>query len=252
MTEEAAFAPLVDAHCHVDLYPDPQAIIDASESSGIHTLAVTNAPSVFHHTRQLAAGKKFVRASVGLHPELAYTHAGEVDQLTSLLKVTRFVGEIGLDNTERDKEVRQIQRRVFDMILHECASYGDKILTVHSRRASKDVLDAIGTDYPGRVILHWFSGPLRDLSVAVARGFFFSVNPTMIRSTNGQRITTSIPQDRILTETDGPFTMIHKRACEPGDVQEVIDFLAHQWNVDAQDARATVQGNFQRLVDAPA
>lgn len=247
MTDEAAIASLVDAHCHVDLYRDPQAIIDASESSRIYTLAVTNAPSVFRHTQQLVAGKKFVRAAVGLHPELARTHAHEVDQLASLLKVTRFVGEIGLDNTERDKEVRQTQRRVFDMILRQCATYGDKVLTVHSRRASRDVLDAIGTDYPGSVILHWFSGPLRDISVAAARGFYFSVNPAMIRSSNGQRIIASIPQDRLLTETDGPFTTIHERACEPGDVQEVVDFIAHQWDTDVLEMRAKVEDNFRRV-----
>ena len=40
-------AAFVDAHCHIDLYASPQAIIEQAEARRIYTIAVTNAPSVF-------------------------------------------------------------------------------------------------------------------------------------------------------------------------------------------------------------
>ena len=63
---------LVDAHCHIDLYQSPQAIVEQAEAQHIYTIAVTNAPSVFSHNAGLTAGSKYVRPTLGLRPELVH------------------------------------------------------------------------------------------------------------------------------------------------------------------------------------
>jgi len=65
---------LVDAHCHLDLFPDPAALARHVNERRIHTIAVTNAPSVFAHTEHLAAGSAYLHPAIGLHPELVATH----------------------------------------------------------------------------------------------------------------------------------------------------------------------------------
>ena len=55
----------------------------------------------------------FIRAAVGLHPELVRTHGGEVERMSQMLDETRYVGEIGLDYTTPDKEERRRQQEVF-------------------------------------------------------------------------------------------------------------------------------------------
>lgn len=166
----------VDAHCHLDLFPDPVALLRRIDERRVHTIAVTNAPSVFAHTERLALGSRYLRAAAGLHPELVATHGGELDQLWPCLERTRYVGEVGLDYSTNDAALRTRQRAVFDKILERCAALRDKTITVHSRRASSDTIDAIGERYPGKVILHWFTGTRREVERAARLGLYFSIN----------------------------------------------------------------------------
>ena len=77
-TGEKATAQWVDFHCHLDLYPDPQAIATETEQTAVHTLTVTTVPRAWLHEREMFAGLKFVRPALGLHPELAAEYAAEM------------------------------------------------------------------------------------------------------------------------------------------------------------------------------
>lgn len=50
----AITAGLVDFHCHLDLYPDHQAAVQASEDAGVFTLAVTTTPRAWPRNHELA------------------------------------------------------------------------------------------------------------------------------------------------------------------------------------------------------
>lgn len=241
-------ASLIDTHCHIDLYPSPEKVVAEAEAAGIRTIAVTNAPSVFFHTKALAQGLTFVRAAVGLHPELVRTHGGEVEKIAMLLDETRYVGEIGLDYVTPDKQEQRRQQEVFAKILEYCAAYGDKVLTVHTRRSATDAIAAIGDHFPGKVILHWFSGSAKDLRTAIGYGMYFSVNPAMIRSKNGQALIAEMPKDRVLTETDGPFVKVGKEPARPPHVADAVAHLATVWQVSPDEARAVVANNLERAV----
>lgn len=239
---------LVDAHFHLDLSKDSDAILSACEARRVYTIAVTNAPSVFAHTQRLAAPTKYVRAAVGLHPELVATHAHELPDLLRLVEQTRYVGEVGLDYVTADAELRRKQRQVFEAVLDRCAHFGDRVLTVHSRRSAADVIACIGPTFPGTVILHWFSGSKRDLRAGLDAGCYFSVNPAMVRSERGRALLSDIPRDRMLTETDGPFVVVSGRPALPTDVEQVVEALAKLWAVEPNDAAATILANFRRAI----
>jgi len=239
---------LVDTHCHIDLYPSPKTVIAEAESNGIYTVAMTNAPSVSAHTFSLTEGCRFVQAAVGLHPQLVQSHGREIEKFGIFLKDTRFVGEIGLDYTTGDQNEKNLQRDVFARILQQCASCGGKILSVHSRRAATDVIAAIGGDYPGVVILHWFSGSARELERALDFGMYFSVNPSMVRSKKGQSLVAIMPRKRVLTESDGPFTRIEGRPARPSDVSEVVSWLSDSWKVSAEEVGGIISANMESLI----
>jgi TatD DNase family protein len=235
---------LVDAHCHLDLFPNPVALAREINTRRIHTIAVTNAPSVFQHTEYLATGLPYLHPAVGLHPELVATHAQEVDQIWPALKRTRFVGEIGLDYTTSDIDARQRQRQVFTKILERCAEHRDKVITIHSRRATSDTIDTIGERYPGRIILHWFTGTRKELERAVRFGFRFSINPAMIESQKGRDLISAMPADRVLTESDGPFARVGTRTADPMCAPIVLQYLAKLWRVSEDAAARAVLANF--------
>jgi TatD DNase family protein len=237
----------VDAHCHIDLFPHPEAVVSEVERLRIHTIAVTNAPSVFFATARLCEGLNFAHAALGLHPELVASRGHELKAIPELLKQTRYVGEIGLDYTTSDTSVRAKQRAAFAEILNLCSEVGDKILTVHSRRAASDVISAIGDNFRCRVILHWFSGSRKELDRAVSYGFYFSVGPAMMTSGTGKTLVANIPRHKLLTETDGPFVKLAGVAADPTGIPEVLSALASLWRVDYEETAVTVASNFKTL-----
>lgn len=249
-TAEARLAVL-DAHCHVDLFLDPSAVVKEAESLGIRTIAVTNAPSVFTYTRDLTATCRFVRPAIGLHPELVCSHGHELELFWPFLEETRYVGEIGLDYVTTDPEIRARQRHVFSTIVERCAARGDRILTIHSRRAVADVLATVGEAFPGKAILHWFSGSPKQLERAATAGFYFSVNPAMMVSRSGRALTATMPRDRVLTETDGPFVKTVRGPATPPDTAGVITSLASIWGIQPQEARDIISRNLRGLVGSP-
>lgn len=240
----------VDAHCHVDLYDSPQAIVSLVQQRRIHTIAVTNAPFVFEFTLKLAEGNGYLHPAVGLHPELVADHGGQIEQLKQLISRTRFVGEVGLDYVTQDAELRKKQRSVFQQVLNDCAAAKNKVLTIHARRASSDVIDMVGNRFPGTVILHWFSGTQKELHRALDYGFYFSVNQAMFQSKSGCTAIGAIPKERLLTETDGPFTRDRDKAATPETVIKICSLLGEKWSTTPEDVAQLIRENFRVVAGA--
>ncbi|MBL0770030.1 TatD family hydrolase [Sphingopyxis sp. DHUNG17] len=242
---------LVDFHCHLDLYPNLAVAIEACDRRRTATLAVTTTPRAFPHNQELARNSSFVRVALGLHPQLVGERENELDLFRKLLPETRYVGEVGLDAGPRFYRSFEAQVRVFTSVLQLCAAAGDKVLTVHSVRASKQVLDLIETNLPnnkGRVVLHWFTGSLAEVRRGLDLGCFFSVNEAMLRSPRGSRLLAEIPDDRILTETDGPFVERDGESIGPGDVTQVLAAIATLRGLDPKQVQAQVIKNLTFLL----
>lgn len=237
----------VDAHCHIDLYTPPKRIVEQAESNHIYTIAVTNAPSVFAHTEALAAGSKYVRPAIGLHPELVHSHKHELSMFQEYLPRTRYVGEIGLDYSTKDADDKSAQRLVLSKVASWVNDFGGKILTVHSRRASADVISMLA-GIKAKVILHWFSGTNKDLTRAIDCGFYFSVNGAMVQSKAGRLLIDQMPRDRFLTETDGPFTQEGGVAATPKTVKDTVLKIASLWGCSPHNAQTVILQNFKLLL----
>jgi TatD DNase family protein len=240
-------SPLLDTHFHLDLWQQPS-ITASIEERGIYTIAVTNTPSVFHFTQKIASNSKFIRAALGLHPQLAAERQKELAMFKDLLLTTRYVGEIGLDN--RSSSDFTIQRKVFETVISACADAGNKILTIHSRRADSEVIDIIGKQFPGQVILHWFSGSLSVLERAVDAGFYFSINHAMVGSSAGKKLIQAIPMDKLLTESDGPFVEEAGVPCNPLSMPSIVRSLVFTRPdlIDELTARNLIFSNFKKLL----
>lgn len=243
-------ASLVDTHCHVDLFPDPVALVREIERRRVYTIAVTNTPSVFPRLCEIVGESRFVRAALGLHPELAAERHREMAQFPELLPRTRYVGEVGLDYQTTVEAERAMQRRVLTAIIEQCDAAGGKIVTVHSRRAAEDAVSAFGERFRGTYILHWYSGGTRALRRAIANGAYVSFNTAMMRSERGRALVNEVPRGRVLTETDGPFVAVDDVAAEPHHVAIVLEELAELWSTPIDEARRIVYANFATLLKA--
>jgi TatD DNase family protein len=241
---------LVDFHCHLDLYPDPAAVIAETDAAGIYTLAVTTTPRAWLQNLKFTANAKKIRVALGLHPQLVADCAHEIELWEHHLPETRYVGEVGLDAGPRFYRSLDLQKQVFERILTRCADAGGKILSIHSVRSAKTVLDMIETHLPpsrGRVVLHWFTGSKSEACRAVDLGCYFSVNLAMLSNERTTAVVAELPADRLLTETDGPFTHVAGRPAQPRDIGAVIDEMAALRSVHPLNMGDTVLANLGTL-----
>ncbi|PYE30652.1 TatD DNase family protein [Rhizobium sp. PP-WC-1G-195] len=241
----------VDFHCHLDLYPDHAAAVAKAEAARIYTLTVTTTPRAWARNHELTRHTHYVRAALGLHPQLVAERADELSLWERHLPEARYVGEIGLDAGPRFHKSLEAQKQVFQRILVRCAEAGGKILTVHSVRSVPAVLDMIEAHLPterGTVVLHWFTGSKSEARRAAALGCYFSINAEMTRTDRGRDLIASIPRNRILTETDGPFTHIQGRATEPSDAPLAADILATILGLSPDDMAKVVVTNLRSLL----
>lgn len=239
---------MIDLHCHIDLYPDPVAVLDEAEKRGAFVLAVTTTPLAFQGNLDLVAGRRRIRVALGLHPELVAERHDEIDFFVDLLPRTAYVGEVGLDGSPRNRASFGRQEQVFARIVKECARLGGRVLSIHSRRAAARVLDILGSAPAcGVPVLHWFSGTSRELERAVASGCWFSVGPLMLATPAGRRLVSAMPADRVLTETDAPFAQVAGAPLLPWDVVDAEAVLAGLWGITGEETRHRLHQNLLNL-----
>jgi TatD DNase family protein len=219
----------------------------------VATLAVTTTPKAWPRNRELASTSAHVRVALGLHPQLVAERENELPIFERYLSDARYVGEIGLDAGPRFYRSFPTQERVFERILRACAEQGGKILTVHSVRAASKVLNHIESALPqdrGGVVLHWFTGTPAEARRAVALGCYFSINGEMLRSPKHRLMVGSLPLDRLLTETDGPFVERDGQLLRPRDVCDTVAELAEVQSLSVKAMENAILKNLKLLVSA--
>jgi TatD DNase family protein len=240
----------VDFHCHLDLYPDFEEIIAECEQRRVMTLAVTTIPLAFERNLRLTEKLNFVHAALGLHPQVVAERAHELELFERLLPETRFVGEIGLDASPRHYRSFEKQQEIFTRILQLCAQSGDKVLSIHSTRATKHVLNALEYNLHGsdvKPVMHWFTGSFSEMKRGVNLGCYFSINGEMLSSDKHVKTIREIPMDRILTETDGPFVSSGDVPIRPYQVASTIESFADIIGCSKTELRSQILRNAETL-----
>jgi TatD DNase family protein len=222
-------------------------IVNESERLGIITIGMTNLPSHFKMGQPHLKGYKKTRLALGMHPLMAENHLEEFPLFYECFNKTSYIGEVGLDFSREGIETKNQQINSFKKILGAVGNK-PKILSIHSRRAEKEVLQLL-KDYQIRnAIFHWYSGGLKIIDQIVDSGYFLSVNPAMIRSESGKKIIQRIPKEFILTESDGPFVELNRQPARPKDIETVLTHLSTIYNCEISEVNNLIISNFKKLI----
>lgn len=234
-----------DTHAHIDLYKDREECIRFIEKANSYTIAVTNLPELYQKYIKAYEGYNYVKFALGLHPQLVTQYKYQLSLFCELVKDSKYIGEVGLDFSNG---IDQEQIEVFKAIIRSCQLYGRKIISVHSRRAVSQVIDIIDEGYNNKIILHWFTGTIKELERAINLGYYFSINTNMINSTKGKEVVRRIPLDRLLIESDAPFTDTLKQKYNLDFINIVIARTADILNKTEQETRNIYSNNFINLL----
>ncbi|MEG1622877.1 MAG: TatD family hydrolase [Alistipes sp.] len=223
---------IIDTHCHFDMFSQPEEYINSVEERGDITIGMTNLPSHYQLGKNYVAHLKKIRLALGFHPQLVEKNQSELCLFEKLVNTTSYIGEIGLDFSIKGIQSKDIQIKSLRYIL--CLLKGEnKIVSVHSRGAEKELLNLLKEYDTKNVIFHWYSGSSSLIKDIIDCGYYFSINQSMTLSTNGRKILQSIPKNRILTETDAPYN-------DKADIKKALFYL----NLTEQE----IYGNFTSLL----
>lgn len=240
---------MIDFHCHVDLFPDPAALVAEITRRQCYVLAVTTTPLAWDGTNRVVGDAPRVRVALGLHPELVAQRHSEVSKFKELLPLARYVGEIGIDGSVSHRESFELQQHVFRQLLRATADAGGRTMSIHSRAAASAVLDALDEQPDaGTAVLHWFTGTLSEIRRAAALGCWFSVGPAMLRTKKGLRLLEEMPPARVLTESDGPFAQVGGSPIAPWDVGSAVEAIGETWGLGTDGAQRQLHSNLRALL----
>lgn len=249
-----------DSHCHLNykgLVEDQAAVLARARAAGVATmLNIATRESEWDEVLNVATHEDDVWASVGIHPHEADAHPHvDTQKLAARAAHPRVVGigETGLDyyydHSDRDR-----QRSSFRAHIAAARETGLPLI-VHTRDAEGDTA-AILRDEMGKGafsgVIHCFTASDAFARIALDLGFYISISGivTFKNATDLQATAATIPEDRLLIETDAPFLapVPHRgRACEPAYVADTAAFLAQLRAVDVVTLAQSTTRNFHAL-----
>jgi len=219
---------LYDMHCHVDLISDMNKFVCEAKQQSIGIVAVTTTPKAYAKEIELFRNATNIKVALGLHPQLIGDRYKELSIIEKFVSEANYIGEIGLDFNKQYYSSKEKQVEVFENIIRWCSEIGGKVISIHSVKSAQyviDILERYSCTKNNFCILHWFTNTDKQLFRAINLGCYFSVNKKMIIAENGKKCISMLPSNKILIETDAPFTHDCNQSCDLQDglLQTIID-----------------------------
>lgn len=237
---------LIDFHVHLDYYDDPLKILKMYEEKEVYTLFVTNLPELYKEYLFRVRSFKYVRLGLGFNPQLIHKYTFNKSLFSKYINTTKYIGEVGLDFSNQFKEYRNLQIEYFNYVC-QLSSQDHKILSIHSRKAESKVVDILEENNIKFAIFHWYTGNLNTLDKIINNEYYFSVNYSMLKSKKGREILKRIPVDKILIETDGPFSKINNKVILPNNLSYVYKKFEEFYKIENFDV--LIYNNLKQLLN---
>jgi TatD DNase family protein len=247
---------MIDSHTHLDLCEAPNAeLVERAVAAGVKKMLTVGTEGASCRAA-LAAAEAFpqVWAAVGRHPNYAKGFDdADLTELKSLAAHPRCVavGETGLD-FYRDCAPREDQERAFSAQI-ELARELEKPLVIHTRAAEEATLAQLAAEAQGvSVVMHCFSMPER-LEQCLERGYAisFAGNVTYRSADDLAQAARTVPDDRLLVETDAPYLSpqpVRKHRNEPAFVAHTLAFVAELRGTAVDELGAVVERTAARVL----
>lgn len=250
----------IDSHCHLNykgLIEDQDAILERAAAAGvIGMLNISTRESEWNAILETARKSAGIWASIGIHPHEADTHTDmDTAKLVAAAADPKVVaiGETGLDYYY-DHSDRNEQQRCFRAHIAAARVTGLPII-IHTRDAEDDTLSIL-IDEMGKGafsgVIHCFTASQAFADAALDLGLYISLSGIVTFKTaqNLRDTALTVPEDRLLIETDAPFLapIPHRgKTCEPAHVVDTAKCIATVRGVSLEHLADQTRRNFHAL-----
>ena len=249
---------IIDSHCHLEYEPmssNLQEVINrAAENNVKYLLSISTTDQSYEKILKITKSYKNVYGTYGIHPHETKNYidlsSEQIINKTNLSEKTIGIGETGLD-FYYDYSDRTIQKKLF--IAHIKAAQTLNIpLIVHTRSAEKDTYEILKNEKKNKdlkVLIHCFTGSKTFAHKLVDIGCYISASGvvTFKKSKDLADTFLSLPNDRILVETDSPYLSpepVRGKSNEPSHIIHTVNYLANLKGIDSKKFAQTTSSNF--------
>ncbi len=252
---------LVDSHCHLDCIDlekfdnDFDKLIQHTNDSGIeHMLCVSINLKAYPGMLEKVRAYPNISVSAGMHPMADESDEFSIEYLTDLAtdKKVVAIGETGLDYFYHKGDPTWQQERFRAHI--QVANKVDKPVIIHTRDAGKDTINILQQENADkcRGVIHCFTETQDFANQAMELGFMISISGivTFKNADALRKIAKTIPDERLLIETDSPYLapIPHRgKQNQPAFVKHVAETLAEIRNTSVEHIAEVSRNNFYEL-----
>lgn len=248
---------MIDTHAHLtdsDFDPDREEVIKRAQEAGVEKIICV---LIEFDERSIQIFKSllkndFIFGAVGIHPHDAKDYEKHRDEFFKILDLPKIValGEIGLDYHYMNSP-KEIQQVVFEKQL-TIAKERNLPAIVHCREAFDDCIPIVKKVNPGKGVMHCFSGSEKDASEYLDLGFYisFAGQVTFKNAAKPKEVIKTIPDDRLLLETDCPYLApqdFRGKRNEPAYVKYIYEEAARLRNVSVDKLAGIIAENVSQI-----
>lgn len=253
---------LFDTHAHLDsdqlVEQTPELLADAKANSVGRILTVSTTLASCYRSLKLAEQHSMVYAAVGIHPCSCHqANLAQWKEITTLINRPKVVaiGETGLDGYWDDCPM-ETQLEYF--LRHIELSHASGLpFIVHMRDCETRMMETLESalDDSGQLngVMHSFCGSKQAAQQCLDWGMYISFGGmvTFKKNDDLRAIAASIPDDRILIETDAPFLSPHphrsQRPNTPALIKHTLRCIADARGTPADEFAKSTTENALRL-----
>ena len=252
---------IIDSHCHLEYEPmslNLKNVVERAFKNNVkYLLSISTTDESYIKILKIIDEYKNIYGTYGIHPHetknyLSLDSTGIIKK-ANLNKKIIGIGETGLD-FYYDYSDRKIQKKLF--IEHiKAAQFLDLPLIVHTRSAETETYEILKSEKKNKnvkILIHCFTGSKNFAHKLIDIGCYISASGvvTFKKSRDLAETFSSLPNDRILVETDSPYLSpepLRGKPNEPSHIVHTVNFLANLKGLDPESFGQTTSSNFFKL-----
>ncbi len=255
---------LVDSHCHLDIMEKEYSesavaayIEQAKENDVSFMQCVSINMQDFPTILKIANKFENVYASVGVHPNDDNHPEVTKEELVKYAADDKVIaiGETGLDYFRSSGDLDWQRERFRTHIA--AAREAKKPLIIHIRDAYDDAVKIMAEENAADIggVVHCFTGNVEDAKHVIDLNFHIGISGivTFNSAADIKEVARTIPQDRLLVETDSPYLapVPHRgKKNVPAYVRHVAEYIAQLRGEPFEQVAAYTTDNFFNLFPA--
>ena len=252
---------IIDSHCHLEYEPmgsNLDKVVERAYKNNVkYLLSISTTNKSYSRILEIIEKYKNIYGTYGIHPhetkDYKNLNEDEIIKKINLSEKVIGIGETGLDYYYEYSDPIT-QKKVFTEHIKAAQTLNIPLI-VHTRSAEDDTYQILKSEKRNKdfkVLIHCFTGSKKFAHKLIDLGCYISASGvvTFKKSKDLADTFLSLPNDKILVETDSPYLSpepLRGKSNEPSYITHTVDFLSKIKNINSDDFAKITTSNFFKL-----